>query len=276
MGIVIYALVALLALTAPAAAQSTRVEAIAKEQTDKSTKVEPEGPSQAELVIRRVLLSPLLNGGEGVYPWFGSVYGGTGMAIGAGYLKRFRNASSVNLQSGITLNGSKALRAAFVAPALWRGKMQFDTSAQWLDVRRLSFYGFGQESPLENRQRLDFSPKDLNASVTLRPVRYVSVTGGYTFMNFDTQRDLPTRFSGDSAAGLDQELNYHVTRGAIAFDWRPSPSYATRGGYYRASFDRNVEAKGLPFSFVSQEYEFVQLLPLVREQFDDVDEARCR
>lgn len=266
MAIVIYALVALLALAAPTAGQTTRVEVIAKDQADKSTRVEAEGPSQAERVIRRVLLSPLLNGGEGVYPWFGSIYGGTGMGLGVGYLKRFQNASAFNLQSGITPNNSKALRGAFAAPALWRGKMQFDTSAQWLDVRGLSFYGFGQQSRREGRERLDFSPKDINASVTLRPVRFVAVTGGYTFMNFDTQRQVP-RFAGGDAPGLDDELNYHVTRGTVALDWRPAPSYATRGGYYRATFERNIEAQGLPFSFVSQEYEVVQLLPLVREQF---------
>jgi outer membrane translocation and assembly module TamA len=97
-------------------------------------------------------------------------------------------------------------------------------------------------------------------------MRFVSTTGGYTFLTLDTNRDLP-RFSTAAMPGIDHGLQYHVTRASIAIDWRTSPGYSTRGGFYRASFERNRERQGRPFSFNQQEYEFVQLLPLVREQF---------
>src|SRR5690348_1456085 len=89
-------------LTAPASAQSTRVEAIAEEQAEKAKQLGVEGPSHAERIIRQVLLSPLLSGGDGVYPWFGSVFGGTGMAGGVGFLKRLENASFFNMQGGVS------------------------------------------------------------------------------------------------------------------------------------------------------------------------------
>ena len=266
MAIVIYALIALLSFAVPSTAQTTRVEAVAEEQAEKAKRLGPEGPSDAERIVRRVLLSPLLSGGEGLYPWFGSVFGGTGMGVGAGFLKRFRNASSFNLQTGISINNSAVARGAFAAPALWRGKMQFDTSGQWLKARGVSFYGYGQDSRREDRERFDYTPKDIGASVTLRPQRFLSVTGGYTFMNFDTRRPTP-RFSAAEAPGMDEELNFNIVRGTVAFDWRTSPGYSTRGGLYRASFERNQETKSLPYSFNSQEYEVVQMVPLVREQF---------
>jgi hypothetical protein len=266
MAVVINALIALLAVASPASAQSTRAETIATEQAEKAKQVGVEGPSEAERVIRRVLLSPLLSGGEGLYPWFGSLYAGTGMGVGAGFLKRFENAAYFNVQSGIALNNSRLLRGTFALPELWRGRMQFETSAQWLDARAVSFYGFGQDSARLARERFDFTPKDIGANVTIKPARFLSLNGGYTFMNFDTRRDAP-RFFGADAPGMDEELNYHVTRGTVAFDWRPAPAYSTRGGYYRASVERNVEAEGRPYSFVAQEYEVVQQLPLVREQF---------
>lgn len=266
MAIVIYALIAFLVIASPAASQSTRVEAISEQQEEKAKRVGTEGPTDAERIIRRVLLSPLLSGGEGAYPWFGSMFGGTGVAVGAGYLNRFEDASHLNLQAGISLNNSMVLRGAFVSPGLWRGRMQFETTAQWLDARGVSFYGFGQDSSAQTRQRFDFTPKDIGAHVTIKPLRFVSLTGGYTFTNFDTHSDLPIFFGAD-APGMDDELNYHVTRSTLAFDWRPSPSYSTRGGYYRATFERNQEAKGLPYSFTLREYEVVQQLPLVREQF---------
>src|SRR5688572_11587983 len=90
-----------LALVANAAAQSTRVATIAEEQAEKAKQLGVEGPSEAEMIVRRVLLSPLLSGGDGLYPWFGSLYGGTGMGLGVGFLKRLENAALFNIQSGI-------------------------------------------------------------------------------------------------------------------------------------------------------------------------------
>ena len=266
MAAVIYILIVILSLAAPVAAQTTRVDAIAEEQAEKAKALGVEGPSDAERIIRRVLLSPLLSGGEGAYPWFGSVFSGTGMAAGAGYLKRFESAARFNAQAGISINNSKVLRAGYSAPGLWRGRMQFETGGQWLVAHDVSFYGFGQDSSAANRQRFDFAPKDIGVNVTIKPARFVALIGGYTFMNFDTQTETPV-FTAAETPGMDEELNFHIIRSTLAFDWRPSASYSTRGGYYRATFERNEEAEGLPYSFNSQEYEVVQQVPLMREQF---------
>jgi hypothetical protein len=254
-------------LAAPhAAAQSTRAEAIAVQQAEKAKQLGTEGPSEAELIIRRVLLSPLLDGGDGIYPWFGSVYGGTGAGLGVGWLKRLENASYINLHSGLSMNNSMIVRGTFAAPGLWRGMLQVDATAQWLNARGVSFYGFGQDSERDARDRFDYSPIELGGNATLKPARFVSMTGSYAFLSSDTARDTP-RFSAAEAPALDRQLHYHVSRGTVMFDWRPAAGYSTRGGLYRASFERNTEADGLPFSFTAQEYEVVQQVPLVREQF---------
>ena len=117
------------------------------------------------------------------------------------------------------------------------------------------------------RERSDFAPKDIGANVTIKPLRFVSLTGGYTFMNFDTQRDVP-RFFGADAPGMDEELNYHMTRGTVAFDWRPAPVVQ----HARRLLPRHLRAQpgsqtDSPYSFTAQEYEVVQQVPLVREQF---------
>jgi hypothetical protein len=258
--------IVLLSLAASHAVAQTRVETIAEQQAEKAKQLGREGPSKGELVVRRILLSPLLSGGDGVYPWFGSVYSGTGTGIGVGFLKRLPNAAYFNVQTGVSLNNSMLLRGNFAAPELWRGMIQVDASAQWLDARGVSFYGFGQDSSRSIRERFDFTPKDIGGNVTIKPLRHVSLTGGYTFMNFDSTRDTP-RFRGSAAPGMDEELNYHVSRATIAYDWRQAPGYSTRGGMYRASFEHNFEAQGLPYTFNLQEYEVVQQLPLVKEQF---------
>jgi hypothetical protein len=253
-------------LAADAAAQGTRVAAIAEEQAEKAKQLGVEGPSEGERIIRRVLLSPLLTGGDGVYPWFGSVYGGAGMGLGVGFLKRLEKGAYLNLQSGISLNNSMLMRGTIAAPELWRGMLQVDATAQWLDVRGVSFYGFGQDSAQATRQRFDYTPLELGGNVTLKPMRLVSLTGSYTRLKFETERDT-LLFTEAEAPGLDQELKYHVARGSVMFDWRPAAGYSTRGGFYRASFERNVESEDRPYSFNAQEFELVQQVPLVREQF---------
>ena len=247
-------------------AQSTRVETIAEQQAEKARQLGVEGPSRAEQVIRRVLLSPLLSGGDGLYPWFGSVFSGTGMAVGAGFLKRFEDAASVNVQTGISLNNSMTVRAAAASPEVWHDMLQFHASAQWLDARGVSFYGRGQDSDRANRERYDYEPVDVTAHATFKPGRFFTLSGGYSRLDFNTHRDV-SRFTIDEMPGVDRELTYGISRASIAFDWRTSPGYSTRGGYYRATFENNHERQGRPFSFRSQEYEVVQLLPLVREQF---------
>jgi hypothetical protein len=259
-------LIVVLMLAPAAAAQSTRVGTIEEQQVEKAKKLGVEGPSEAERIIRQVLLSPLLSGGDGLYPWFGSVYGGTGMGLGVGFLKRLENASYFNVQSGISINNSMVMRGTFAAPELWRGMLQMDANVQWLDARGVSFYGFGQDSIKEARDRYDFNPVELSTNVTIKPMRHVFVTGSYAYLPTETHRDEPA-FAPEDAPGLDEDLTFHVSRATIAYDWRPAPGYSTRGGFYRASFERNFESTGRPYSFNLQEYEVVQQLPLVREQF---------
>ncbi len=254
------------AVSTTAAAQSTRAEAVAEKQAEKAKTLGVEGPSKAEQVIRRVLLSPLLNGGDGAYPWFGSVFSGTGMAVGAGYLKRLEKAALINVQTGISLNSSMMLRGAAMAPGLWHGLVQVDLTAQWLDVHGVSFYGTGPDSSAATRQRYDYQPKELIGNATIKPIRHLFVTGNYSFLNFDTQSELPL-FTPAEMPGVDQSLAYHVTRAAIAYDWRTSPGYSTRGGLYRAAIERYNETNNAPFDFTATEYEVVQLVPLLREQF---------
>lgn len=253
-------------LCVPAAAQSTRVEAIAEQQAEKAKALGAEGPSDAELVIRRILISPLLNGGDGIYPWFGSVFGGSGMAVGAGYLKRLEKAASINVLGGISLNNSILLETRLAAPELWRGKLRVDASASWLDARGVSFYGLGPASDKASRFRYDYQPTDLTFNAAFKPAKWLAFSSGYSFVTIDTASDAPGTLA-DAGPGLGESLRYNVTRGGVAIDWRTSPGYSTRGGFYRATWERHNETNSHPHSFDLQEFELVQLVPLVREQF---------
>lgn len=262
----IAAAVLVLLVAAPAVAQTTRVEAIAQEQEAKAGDLDTEGPGDAELIIRRILKSPLLAGGEGTYPWFGSVFGGTGLAVGAGYLHHLPNAASAQLTAGVSLNKSILMEGQFSAPELWRGLLRLDGLARWTDVKDLSFFGLGSNSTASARERYDYHPTELGGDVTLTPRRRWSLSGGFSWLDIDTERDEPAP-TAPAAPGIGEPLRFRVTRGTAAFDSRASPGYSTHGGYYRATLSRHVETTGRPFTFRSEEFEVVQLVPLVREQF---------
>lgn len=255
-----------LLLSAPAAAQATREEAIAEQQAEKAKALETEGPSDAELIVRRILVSPLLSGGDGIYPWFGSIFGGSGMAVGAGYLKRLEKAASVNLVAGISLNNSMLLETRLAAPELWRGRLRVDASASWMDVRGVSFYGFGPASDKDARYRYDYQPSTLAFNAAFKPVKWLALSSGYSFIGIDTASDAPGTLS-EAGPGLGEGLRYNVTRAGMAIDWRTSPGYSTRGGFYRATWERHNETASHAHSFDLQEFEVVQMVPLVREQF---------
>ena len=263
------AVVVLMAIAVSAtgvSAQSTRVDAIAQEQAAKAKALGVEGPSRAEQVIRRVLLSPLLSGGDGIYPWFGSVFSGTGMALGVGYQKHLENAAYINTQAGLSVNNSRIVRASVATPELIHDLLQVDATAQWLEAREVSFYGSGPDSELDARIRYDYKPLEIGGNATIKPGRYLSFIGGYSVLDINTTLDVP-RFRPQDILGIDRALTFQVTRATVAFDWRTSPGYSTRGGYYRGTFERYHESGGRPFSFQSNEFEAVQLVPLLREQF---------
>ena len=258
---------ALTLMAATAAAQTTRVEAIAQEQATKARTLAPEGPNAAEQVVVRVMNSPLLSKGGGAYPWFGSVFGGSGFALGGGYLKRLPWDASANALVGISINNSKLLEARLQLPELWRGRLRVDAAARWTDAKDVSYFGVGVGSQLDDRDPYDYEPTELDTTVTLRPACRAYASAGYTRLDIRAEDADGDTMAPLAAPGVGADLGYHVTRAMAAIDWRPSPGYATRGGLYRVSWDRYDESTGQPFAFSSTEYEVRQLVPLVREQF---------
>jgi hypothetical protein len=259
------ALIVLL-FSSPSSAQSTRVESIAEEQAEKAKALGVEGPSDAELVVRRVLLSPLLSGGGGAYPWFGSVFGGSGMAIGAGYLKRLEKAASINVLAGISINNSQLLETRVAAPELFRGRLTVGAEASWTKARDVQYFGPGPKSNPDVDFEYDYQPTRYGADAAFKPLPWFSIGGGYSFLDLETQV-VDLDLGVGVAPGIGRDLQYHISKAEAMIDWRTSPGYSTRGGLYRFSWERHEETNDKPYSFETQEYEISQLVPLVREQF---------
>lgn len=259
-------------LNAPASAQSTRVEAIAEQQAEKAKALGSEGPNPAERVIVQIMNSPLFSGEGGAYPWFGSVYGGSGFSVGAGYLRRLPRGASANAVAGISMNRSHLVEGRFAAPELWHGALRLDGVVRQLSAKEVDFYGYGPDSTGDDNVEYDFRPTEAGLDATVQPGRWFSLGAGYSRLgirsNYDTPNDADDQpVTARAVPGVGQPLDYDVMRATAAIDWRTAPGYSTHGGLYRLHLSRHRASRQQAFSFRTTEWEVVQLAPLVREQF---------
>jgi len=257
----------------PAWAQDTRAGTIADEQSKKAKNLKPDGPNKAEQIAVRVLSSPLLAARTGPYPWFGSVFGGSGFAVGAGYMAKLPRGSGFNALTGMSINASTMIDVNYMLPELWRGMVKFDTFYHRMAVNDVKFYG-GQDSVEVTRQHYDYQPDEIGLNGRLELRKWFAVTGGFSRLALDTELRDPelgdlddTGATRDPAPGIGESLTYNVQRLAAVVDWRQSPGYSTSGGMYQLTYERHDEAANKPYSFHSAELEAVQLIPLLKEQY---------
>jgi hypothetical protein len=246
-------------------AQASRTEVIAQEQNAKAANLRPEGPSSLEHFVVRVERLPILSGGSGPYPWMGSAYRGTGLALGAAYMIRMAGRGQLNMVAGVSLRGSTLLKADARTRGIARDRLKLELDARHAKAKDVSFSGLGPNSLPDNPAQYDYRPAEVGATATLQAARWIELSGRYVWMDLWTDTHVSKPAPG--APGLGQDLAYHVVQTTAAIDWRTSPGYSTRGGFHRVTWSYYIEAQDRPFSFQRLEYEGVQLVPILREQW---------
>lgn len=265
-GLALTALVAFVAATGPASAQSTRAEVIAAQQSEKAEHLGAEGPSTGEQITVRIMSSPLLSGSGGPYPWFGSVFGGSGFAAGGGYLKRLPRNASINGVAGISINGSTLVDARGTLPEVGRHRLRFDVGVQRVDAKAVAFYGIGPDTTKDNRHSYRYRPVEFSGDVTGSPLASVHVVAGYSYLSLHATPDDGVG-PQPRETGFNRDVDFNVARVEGRIDTRATTGYATRGTLLRARWERHDETAGRRFSFNSAEYEVGRLTPLFAEQY---------
>ncbi len=75
---------------------------------------------------------------------------------------------------------------------------------------------------------------------------------------------METRYTPETLPGLGAEVTYLHSQATVGIDWRPSPGYARRGGFYGVTVhDYKDRDDALGFQLV--EYEAIQHVPILRE-----------
>lgn len=259
-------LLCFLLFAGPVHAQSTRAEAIANRQAEKSTNLGSETEGRAERFIGRIGLAGDPNG---FYPFFASPFPGGGLAGGLGYQRHLPRGARTGVGVSWSVQNFKLVQGHFGTPLDRSNKFYVDLRGRWVDAPGVSFYGLGPDTTRNNRVDFGYRPSSAVASLTARPASFLQLTAAYTLLNAATTDDTETlaRFTVREAPGIGADLGYHVAHAGVSLDTRTSPSYSEHGSLIRIEWARYREREDKPFSFDQTEVELSHLIPLVGRHF---------
>jgi hypothetical protein len=260
--------------TAARAAQepppATRAAAIVEEQAEKSKTLQPMEPGKAERAIARTE-GWAFGSGLKLHPFFGSAYLGGGFPFGAGYKHFVSPHNTIDVRGSYSSRGYKRFEAEFEAPHLFHRRGQFTVLAGYREATQGPFFGLGMDSLEANRVHFGFQQPFAQALLAYRPNRrHLALHGGFEWMRWQEipgsgdAASIDTRYTPETLPGVGADVEYLHSQAQLAFDWRPAPGYARRGGFYAVTAhdytDRNDE-----FGFERLDAEIIQHAPILRE-----------
>jgi len=250
---------------------ATREAVIETAQADKLPTLHPYVERKGERLMES--LQNYLNGVHtGWHPFLESAYRGGGFAVGAGYQQYVSPYNFIDMRGSYTVSGYKRVEAEFVAPRLFERRARLSVLGGWRDATQVGFYGIGTTGTSVN-DRLDYGFRRPYASalLTVKPARNPWMAqGGAEWTKWDERRPDPgrpsvdTKFTPATLAGLGADPTYLHAQGTVGFDWRTSPGYARRGGFYGVTA-HEFHDRDSAFGFRQLDYEAIQHVPILRE-----------
>lgn len=266
-----FALVMMMAVSARAQAQdATREAVIEQAQAAKSRTLQPYTPSRAERLMGKVeeVLSATENNW---HPYFESAYSGGGFAFGSGFARHVSPYNTVDVRGSYTLRGYKRAEAEFGAPRLFHRRGSLSILGGWREATQVAFYGLGTNTTDEHRLNYDFQQPYASALLTVRPDRRsVLLQGGLELTQWKQRQgegefpSVETVFTPETLPGIGARVNYLHVQGTAGFDWRTSPGYSRRGGFYGVTFHAYQDPDDV-FGFQQIDYEAIQHFPILRD-----------
>jgi Omp85 superfamily domain len=255
----------------PALAQETRAAQIAAEQAEKATRLHPYVPSRAERILVRVDTA-LTGTPNGLYPNFGSVYTGGGLALGAGYRRFYGDRTFWDVKGLFSIKQYKLLELSTESPGHARGRLDLFGSTGWRDATDVAFYGVGNDSPNEGRTNFGLKQGYLTGGLRARPMPAAILGGAVSYEDFRIEDPLGAKVSvaqvhtAQTAPGLGLNPSYLHSTASAGIDWRPSAGYARRGGLYEVEY-HDYSGRGNADSFNRVDVNLIQHIPILRENW---------
>jgi hypothetical protein len=249
---------------------TTRQGVIEQAQAEKVKNLQPYAPNTGERLAAKV--ERILTGeGKHQHPFFESAYSGGGFALGAGYVQHVSPYNFVDVRGSYSLSNYKRVEIEFVAPRLFHRRGELSLLAGWRDATQAGFYGLGIDTSKDDRTSYRFKRPYASGLLTFWPTRrYLLLRGGVEWTRWSQEPGLgrfpsvETVFTPATLPGLGAAPTYRHAQSTVGFDWRTSPGYSRRGGFYGITgHDYSDRAKA--FGFQQIEYEAVQHVPILRE-----------
>jgi len=248
----------------------TREAAIEQEQADKDKILHPYVPGKVEGVLNRID-DILVNGVPRWHPFFNNAYSGGGFTLGAGYANRLSAYNLIDVRGSYTFLGYKRLEAEFTAFRLFHRRGTLSLLGGWREATQVGFYGTGTDTSKDNRTNYEFQQPYGAATLTVRPTRrMLMLRGGLELSKWSlgpgqgTFPSVETVYTPATLPGLGAETTYLHPQGTVGFDWRTSPGYSRRGGFYGVTFHDYMDSDKV-FGFQQFDYEAIQHFPILRE-----------
>jgi hypothetical protein len=247
----------------------TREAAIEQEQTEKSTDLHPYKPGKAEDLMNRA--EDLLANGLKLHPFFQSAYSGGGFTLGAGYAQHVGAYNVFDIRGSYTITGYKRMEVEFRAPRLFNRRGNLSVIGGWREATQVGFYGIGMATSIDDATNYLFRQPYGSATLELKPTRrYLTVRLGEELSEWSqrpgqgTDPSVETVYTPETLPGLGATVRYLHSQGTLGFDWRTSPGYTRRGGFYGVTFHDYTD-NDKEFGFKQVDYEVIQHFPILRE-----------
>jgi hypothetical protein len=270
----LFTVIALISVSATSAGAQqaeppTREAAIEQEQGEKAKSLHPYIPSKTEKLLNRA--DDLLVTGLRFHPFFESAYSGGGFTLGAGYAQHIGTFNFIDVRGSYTVTNYKRIEAEFKAPRLFNRRGELSVLGGWREATEVGFYGIGNDTSVDDKTNYLFRQPYGSAHLKLFPTRRYLMLGGGVELSEWSQRhgegtvpSVETVYTPATLPGLGATVRYLHSQGTAGFDWRTTPGYTRRGGYYAVTF-HDYSDNDKEFGFQQVDYEAIQHLPILRE-----------
>jgi hypothetical protein len=249
---------------------TTREAAIEQAQAEKAKVLNPYVPGKVEALFNRAE-DILVNGVPRWHPFFESADYGGGFTLGAGYAHHVSPYNLLDVRGSYTVLGYKRIEAELTAPRLFRRRGALSLLGGWREATQGAFYGLGMGTSNGDRTDFDFQQPYGSATLTLWPTRRLLMLRGGLELSQWSQRpaegqfpSVETVYTPATLPGLGTKTTYLHSQGTAGFDWRTSPGYSRRGGFYGVTLHDYAD-KDERFGFREIDYEAIQHVPILRE-----------
>jgi Omp85 superfamily domain len=249
---------------------TTRKVDIEREQAEKVKTLHPYVPGKVEALLNRAE-DILVNGVPRWHPFFESADYGGGFTLGVGYAHHVSPYNLLDVRGSYTVLGYKRIETEFTAPRLFHRRGSLTLLGGWREATQSAFYGLGMGTSKDDRTDFDFRQPYGSGTLTFWPTRrLLMLRGGLELSQWKLRPaegqfpSIETKYTPATLPGLQTKTTYLHSQGTAGLDWRTSPGYSRRGGFYGVTLHDYAD-KDEQFGFREIDYEAIQHIPILRE-----------